>query len=235
MEEKYRWRNPVPPCPECGHAVALTRSKKGGWFCGSKKGGCGLEFGGNDRRIQVPRGRTENPNLPDTWNTCLQMAQKRAYVAGVRRSTASSDRFTQDVEDLPADSFQGQQEPRGNSQGNQSGQRNTKKEPAKKAVDQAPAKKAAAKKKTAAKKAAPKEGQPPNEQEMKEAFLDTMHRARDRFLELGGTVEEFHDMLSEHGYETLAKAADASSEDRQGIARQLLQMCEEMENVDGID
>lgn len=45
--------------------------------------------------------RQENPDIADTWNTVLQMAEKRAFVRATRSTTAASDIFTQDVEDMP--------------------------------------------------------------------------------------------------------------------------------------
>lgn len=50
--------------------------------------------------------REENPDIADTWNTVLKMAKKRAFVDAVKSTTAASDIFTQDVEDLPAYMFQ---------------------------------------------------------------------------------------------------------------------------------
>lgn len=52
--------------------------------------------------------REENPDIADTYNTVLKMAKKRALVDAVKSTTAASDIFTQDVEDLPA-WMQGQQ------------------------------------------------------------------------------------------------------------------------------
>jgi len=46
--------------------------------------------------------REENPDIADTYNTVLKMAKKRALVDAVKSTTAASDIFTQDVEDLPA-------------------------------------------------------------------------------------------------------------------------------------
>lgn len=43
----------------------------------------------------------ENPDIADTYNTVLKMAKKRALVDAVKSTTAASDIFTQDVEDLP--------------------------------------------------------------------------------------------------------------------------------------
>ncbi|NGM17740.1 hypothetical protein GMI70_07010 [Eggerthellaceae bacterium zg-893] len=45
--------------------------------------------------------RTENPDIADTWNTVMKMAKKRAFVDAVKSTTAASDIFTQDIEDLP--------------------------------------------------------------------------------------------------------------------------------------
>lgn len=50
---------------------------------------------GRDRR------RIENPDVADVWNTCLKMAKKRAFVDAVKSTTAASDVFTQDIEDMP--------------------------------------------------------------------------------------------------------------------------------------
>jgi hypothetical protein len=45
------------------------------------------------------RNSAVNTNLPDTYNTVLKMACKRALVAAVLNATAASDIFTQDLED----------------------------------------------------------------------------------------------------------------------------------------
>lgn len=45
--------------------------------------------------------RVENPDIADTYNTVLKMAKKRAFVDAVKSTTAASDIFTQDIEDLP--------------------------------------------------------------------------------------------------------------------------------------
>jgi len=56
-------------------------------------------------------GRSENPDIADTYNTVLKMAKKRAYVDGILSSTAASDIFTQDIEDLPAEMLGGGAKP----------------------------------------------------------------------------------------------------------------------------
>ncbi|WP_103029988.1 hypothetical protein [Salinibacter altiplanensis] len=52
-----------------------------------------------DWRITV-KVEGENPDIADLYNTVLKMAEKRALVNAVKRSTAASDIFTQDTEDL---------------------------------------------------------------------------------------------------------------------------------------
>jgi len=50
-------------------------------------------------RITV-KAKGENPDIAVQYNTVLKMAEKRALVNAVKRSTAASDIFTQDTEDL---------------------------------------------------------------------------------------------------------------------------------------
>ena len=50
-------------------------------------------------RITI-QAKGENPDIADLYNTVLKMAEKRALVNAVKRSTAASDIFTQDTEDL---------------------------------------------------------------------------------------------------------------------------------------
>lgn len=45
--------------------------------------------------------KEENPDIADTWNTVLKIAKKRANVDAVKSTTAASDIFTQDIEDMP--------------------------------------------------------------------------------------------------------------------------------------
>lgn len=82
-EEKFKWRKPV-----CDQEFDETMSdrKREKWIKG-KEGA-----------MKIKQVRTEPSDLA---NTVLQMADKRAYVAIVRKVTAASDVFTQDVEDLP--------------------------------------------------------------------------------------------------------------------------------------
>lgn len=102
-EDKYASRNAKRVCPTCG-AEAIIKGKEqygGGWLCWKKQGGCGAKFADGDRAIESQEvGKVANESLPDTWNTVLKMADKRALVAAVLNCTAASDIFTQDVEDL---------------------------------------------------------------------------------------------------------------------------------------
>lgn len=107
-EKKYGKRRQDRLCPECGEHH-LKRSKypprdepeaAPGWYCFEKVGGCGTNFPHADPRIidQVI-GDVENPDMPDTWNTVVKMAAKRAKVDAVLAVTGASALFTQDVED----------------------------------------------------------------------------------------------------------------------------------------
>lgn len=44
--------------------------------------------------------RQENPDIADTWNTVLKISKKRSFVDAVKSTTAASDIFTQDIEDM---------------------------------------------------------------------------------------------------------------------------------------
>lgn len=114
-EEKYAFRGGSRLCPSCGTAN-IKRSKfpprasdyagadpshEPGWYCFAKTGGCGAQFAATDPAItSQSEEKQPNPNLADTWNTVMKMANKRALVAAVLNGTAASDIFTQDVEDF---------------------------------------------------------------------------------------------------------------------------------------
>jgi hypothetical protein len=130
-EKKYGKRKQDRACPTCG-STTIGKSKypprnapegtEPGWYCFPKSGGCGAEFATDDRQItSQPLGEVENPDLPDTWNTIVKMAAKRARVDAVLAVTGASALFTQDVED-------GQQSP--------DQERPPEPEPAKPALDQ---------------------------------------------------------------------------------------------------
>lgn len=99
-ESKYAFRNAQPSCPDCGEATIFKSKHKPEFYCWKKKGGCGATFPlDNDRIASQKTGRVDNENLPDTYNTVLKMACKRALVAAVLNGTAASDIFTQDLDD----------------------------------------------------------------------------------------------------------------------------------------
>ena len=103
-ETRYAFRNAKRKCPSCG-AEAIIKGKAeygGGWVCWKKEGGCGTNFNDGDPAIEEQeQGKIANPDIADTYNTVLKMADKRALTAAVLNGTAASDVFTQDVEDSP--------------------------------------------------------------------------------------------------------------------------------------
>jgi hypothetical protein len=116
MESKYRWRNADKKCPVCGKET-IKKSKKGGFYCFAKIGGCGENFEDGDPAIvnQIT-GKVENPDIADCYNTVLKISKKRAYVDATITATAASDIFTQDAED---------EKDNGNSNGNGHGNGNS--------------------------------------------------------------------------------------------------------------
>lgn len=101
-EKKYGKRQRKQTCPDCeAEAILLSRDESEGYFCWRKRGGCGHKFPRNDERItKQETGEVENPELPDTWNTVVKMAEKRARVDAILAVTGASALFTQDAEDL---------------------------------------------------------------------------------------------------------------------------------------
>ena len=106
-EERYAYRWANRTCPECGKPAVLRSKDKPEWFCWRKRDGCGRSFadgtpGAAALAIQE-EGKVPNPNLADTYNTVVKMAEKRALVAAVLLATGASDVFTQDLEDKGED------------------------------------------------------------------------------------------------------------------------------------
>jgi len=98
MEGKYRFRNdiewtgnPVPKAYWSDRDVSLL----GGRDFVAKKN--------DDGKWEIAKksGKVEHDNPADYFNTVLKMAQKRAMVSCVIGSTAASDIFTVDIEDMP--------------------------------------------------------------------------------------------------------------------------------------
>lgn len=102
-ERKHRYRRGERSCPECGVVGSVIKGKAdfgGGFLCWAKKGGCGAKFNENDDRIRGQAvGDVENPDQHDLENTLVKMAKKRAHVDAALTGTASSDLFTQDVDE----------------------------------------------------------------------------------------------------------------------------------------
>lgn len=101
-ESRYAFRQGERVCTQCGGAYIIKGKAEygGGWVCYKKKGGCGAKFEDDDPAIAGQEiGKVPNPDLADTYNTVLKMADKRALIAAVLNGTAASDVFTQDVED----------------------------------------------------------------------------------------------------------------------------------------
>ena len=104
MESKYRYRNAMRVCPECGQETIIKGKAEfgGGWLCFAKNGGCGAKFKTGDERIEGQIcGKVENEDIADCYNTCLKVAEKRAKVDAALSCTSASDIFTQDIEDNP--------------------------------------------------------------------------------------------------------------------------------------
>jgi hypothetical protein len=102
-EGRYRWRNANPKCPQCGKETLFRSKKDPGFYCWSKKGGCGAQFGAHDATVKAAfdgAGKVENDDVATLANTILKMAKKRALVDGAIALARVSDLFTQDVEDL---------------------------------------------------------------------------------------------------------------------------------------
>lgn len=104
-EAKYAWRKGDLVCPDCKKQSTLRRGKnrqtnKDEFYCWAKLGGCNAHFDGADKRVTDQRpGRVANPDLADTYNTVLKMANKRSKAAAVLIATGGSEIFTQDIGD----------------------------------------------------------------------------------------------------------------------------------------
>jgi hypothetical protein len=101
-EKKYAKRQAQLVCPRCDAAAVIKGKDEygGGWLCWAKRGGCGAKFPNGDESIEgQPRGDVDNPELPDTWNTAIKMAEKRARIDAILAVTGASALFTQDLDD----------------------------------------------------------------------------------------------------------------------------------------
>lgn len=104
LESKYRFKNDSKTCPECKKPTVFKDREGKGWYCWSKKGGCGLQFvngSENARKIEAQStGKVEHDNPPDHWNTVRKMAFKRGFVHAIINATNTSELWSQDLEDL---------------------------------------------------------------------------------------------------------------------------------------
>lgn len=104
MESKWRFRKAGRKCPVCGTEGSIIKGKEefgGGWICWKTNNGCGAKFKANDEAITSQQvGRIEHDNPADYYNTCLKMGKKRAFLDATLSSTAASDLFNQDVEEM---------------------------------------------------------------------------------------------------------------------------------------
>jgi hypothetical protein len=116
LESKFRYRTQNKKCPVCGAEAVLKSKKQGeGWFCWTKKGGCGLQFavGSPDEKkiLDQPIGKVEHDNPPDFWNTVRKMAFKCAFVHAIINATNTSELWSQDLEDLRDNGVVGEPDP----------------------------------------------------------------------------------------------------------------------------
>lgn len=93
-EEKYKWRNAI--CVEEFDEAPADRKRE--------KWNKGWDGNPHFKRMQI---RTEPADLA---NTILKMAKKRALIDAVLTATAASDCFTQDIEDLPPEYRDGEEQ-----------------------------------------------------------------------------------------------------------------------------
>lgn len=102
-ERKHRYRRGERACPACGVVGQIIKGKDeygGGWLCWAKKGGCGQKFPDGAAEIEQQQvGDVANPDPYDLENTLVKMAKKRAHIDAALTGTASSDLFTQDLEE----------------------------------------------------------------------------------------------------------------------------------------
>lgn len=101
-EVKYRYRKGERKCPDCGKPAIFKSKRPGeGFYCWTKRDGCGAKFGESDPRIvEQEVGRVPNPDVADQVNTLQKMAQKRAFLSAVLQAVNASEFFTVDLEDF---------------------------------------------------------------------------------------------------------------------------------------
>lgn len=102
-ERKHRYRRGERVCPACGLVGQVIKGKEeygGGWLCWKSKGGCGAKWLDGAAEIEGQQvGDVQNPDPYDLENTLVKMAKKRAHIDAALTGTASSDLFTQDLDE----------------------------------------------------------------------------------------------------------------------------------------
>lgn len=120
MESKYRYRKnrveteiPVPseywdaPTKQerdptiLRDAIKKARAEGANIMLDALDVSYGTTKNANDKWVVCLHVHGEHPDIADTYNTVLKIAKKRALVDAVLTSTAASDCFTQDLEDMP--------------------------------------------------------------------------------------------------------------------------------------
>jgi hypothetical protein len=100
-EKKHRYRYNDRSCPECGGAFIRRSGAQDeyDWYCWRRQGGCGAQFlpGRASVAIESQPLMVENPDPYDLDNTCVKMANKRAFVAATVQAHACSGQFSQDA------------------------------------------------------------------------------------------------------------------------------------------
>jgi len=103
MEAKYRYRRGEAKVEDTGESI--PKDYKDNKAAYRKKGFVARKVDGEWKWMKIVGGpgeteKTENPDIADTYNTCLKMAKKRSAVDAVISATAASDIYTQDLEDI---------------------------------------------------------------------------------------------------------------------------------------
>ena len=101
-EDKWRYRNASPKCPECGKETVIKGKTEygGGFLCWKKKGGCGAKFPDDLPAItEQVTGKVENDNPLALANTIKKIAIKRATTDAALQLPGVARFFTQDFDD----------------------------------------------------------------------------------------------------------------------------------------
>ena len=99
-EVKYRYRNVLPTCPDCGKDNIRKSNQGDGFYCWRNTGGCGKNFTADHPVSRAPSGKIENPDPLDQANTIMKMSIKRAEVDAAMKLPGVARFFTQDLEDM---------------------------------------------------------------------------------------------------------------------------------------